>query len=324
MTPAALPTPAGLSELATGIPTALGELGAIISTPLGAVSPLPGLVLVDGSGDGDRHSWGELPGWLAEAGAVTLRHDKPGCGGSPGHWTEQTFEDRARETLAALRVLREHPATAGQPIGLYGVSQGGWVALLAAALEPQSVDFVVCDSGPGTTPVAQERERLEVALRAEEHDEQTVEHAMGWVEERFVRIRRGDSVEAVLAEQTRYAGEPWYDAVLFPYDTPENLRFLRGIIDFDPTVVMRGIRCPVLALFGGADALVPVPASVAAFAVNLPRDPHHGLAVFPGADHGLFVAERRPEVPRREQLAPNYLPTVAAFLADRVAERSHV
>jgi pimeloyl-ACP methyl ester carboxylesterase len=306
-----------LSETETVVPTAVGDLGAIISVPADATAPLPGLVLADGSGDGDRHHWGDLPEWLADAGSVVLRHDKPGCGGSPGHWLEQTIEDRARETLAALRVLRAHPATAGRPIGVYGISQGGWVALLAAALEPKSVDFVVCDSGPGTTPAEQERERLEVALRGQGHDEQTVERGMAWVEERFTRIRRGDPVESVLAEQAWHAGEPWYDAVLFPYDTAENLRFLRGIIDFDPTSVMPSIRCPVLALFGAADALIPVQASVAAFAQHLPHDPRNGLAVFPGADHGLFVADRRPGVPRRDQLAPLYLPTVAAFLSDR-------
>ncbi|WP_171906724.1 alpha/beta hydrolase family protein [Jiangella alba] len=298
------------------MPTAVGDLGAIIRIPAATI-PLPGVVLVDGSGDGDRFDWGGWPEWLADAGSIVLRHDKPGCGGCPGHWTEQTLEDRARETLAAVRVLRAHPATAGQPVGLYGISQGGWVALLAAALEPESVDFVVCHSGPGTTPAQQERERLETWVRAEGHDEATVTEAMAWVDARADLIRRGTSAEAVLAEQSRYAGRPWYATVLFPYDTPANLRFLRGMLDFDPTTVMPQVRCPVLTLFGAADTVIPVQASVAAFAEYLPPHPEHGFAVFPGADHGLYIAEPDPAVSRRDQLAPAYLATVGAFLTGR-------
>lgn len=314
-------------ETETVVPTAVGDLGAIIRIPAGATGPLPGIVLVDGSGDGDRFDWGGWPEWLADAGSVVLRHDKPGCGGSPGHWTDQTIEDRARESLAAVRVLRAHPATAGQPVGLYGISQGGWVSLLAATLEPESVDFVICHSGPGTTPAQQERERLEAWVRAEGHDEETVAEAMAWVDTRVELIRRGDPVEAILAEQARYVTKPWYQTVAFSYDTPANLRFVRHILDFDPTTVLPRVRCPVLALFGGADNVIPVHTSLRTFAEHLPPHPQHGFAVFPGANHGLFTADPDPEVPRRDQLAPAYLPTVTAFLADRrqpaASDRSH-
>ena len=95
------------------------------------------------------------------------------------------------------------------------------------------------------------------------------------------------------------------------------LDFVRGILDFDPTVVMPNIGCPVLALFGSADTVIPVRASLRAFAEHLPEDPRHGFTVSPGADHGLFIADREEGVPRVEQLAPGYLAAVAGFLADR-------
>ncbi|HMO12467.1 MAG TPA: alpha/beta hydrolase [Actinotalea sp.] len=303
-------------ETETVVSTAVGDLGAIVRVP-GVATPLPGVVLVDGSGDGDRHDWGGWPQWLGDAGSVVLRHDKPGCGGSPGHWTEQTLVDRAEETLAAVRVLGHHPGTAGQPVGLYGISQGGWVALLAAAMDPGSVDFVICHSGPGTTPAQQERERQESWLRAGGHDEQAVAEALAWVDTRADLLRRGVAPAEVLARQAQFADRAWADVVLPVYDSPENLRFVSGLLDFDPTAVMPQVSCPVLALFGAADSVIPVPVSVAAFATHLPPHPGHGVAVFPGADHGLFVADPDPQVPRRDQLAPAYLPTLMAFLADR-------
>ena len=51
---------------------------------------------------------------------------------------------------------------------------------------------------------------------------------------------------------------------------------------------------------------------------RLPGDPH-GIAVFPGADHGLFTADPDPAVPRTEQLAPGFLPMVAGFLSSQTS-----
>jgi hypothetical protein len=62
----------------------------------------------------------------------------------------------------------------------------------------------------------------------------------------------------------------------------------------------------------------PRAAAFAAHLPPLPGDPH-GIAVFPGADHGLFVADPDPAVPRTDQLAPGYLDMVAGFLAARWA-----
>lgn len=308
-------TEGSATETDTVVPTAVGDLGAIVRVPGPGV--LPGVVLVDGSGDGDRHDWGGWPEWIADAGAVVLRHDKPGCGGSPGRWTDQSLEDRARESLAAVRVLRAHPATAGQPIGLYGISQGGWVALIAAALAPEEVDFIICHSGPGTTPAAQERARIETWLRDEGHDDEAVHEAMGWVDTRADRLRHGTSAASILQEQAAFSDRAWFATATFVYDTVEGLDFIARILDFDPTTVMPQVRCPLLVLFGGDDTVVPAQTSLRAFAEHLPPHHGHGFAVFPRANHGLFVADPDPDVPRREQLAPAYLPTLNAFLAER-------
>jgi len=272
-------------------------------------------VLVDGSGEGACDDWGEWPGRFVDQGAVVLTHDKPGCGGSPGNWLEQTFTDRAHESLAALRVLREHPAVQGRPVGLLGFSQGGWVSLLAATLDPSLVDFVISLSGPGVTPAAQDRVRIERSLRARGLADADTAEALAWIDERASRLLAGEDVAQVLADQSRFSERAWYEGATEFFDNPLALGFLARILDFDPVPVLRQVSCPVLALFGADDTLVPVADSVIAYATQLPAQP--GIAVFPGADHGLFTADPDPEVARTEQLAPGFLPMLAGFFAQR-------
>jgi pimeloyl-ACP methyl ester carboxylesterase len=310
----------------TSIPTAVGELRARIQVPEDAHGPLPGAVLVDGSGEGAADDWGEWPERFLGCGAVVLTHDKPGCGESPGEWLTQTFVDRAHESLSALQVLRAHPAVAGQPVGLLGFSQGGWVSLLAASLESTEVDFVVSISGPGVGPAEQERYRIERELRRRGIADDDVDEALAWIDERGRRLVAGEEPRDVLAEQERHADRAWYASATQYFDNELALGFLARNLDFDPVPVLEQVNCPVLALHGAADTIVPVAASVAAYAehlVPLPGDPH-GIASFPGADHGLFIADPDPAVPRTHQLAPGFLPMLAAFFGERAQNLTHV
>jgi len=297
------------------IPTALGALRAGVWVP-DLPGPLPGIVLVDGSGDGAYDDWGGWPERIADCGAVVLTHDKPGSGGSPGNWMDQDLNDRCVETLAAIEVLRAQPEVAG-PVGLFGMSQGAWVALLAATSGSSSVDFIVSMSGPGVSVHAQDRHRIEVALRSSELPPSSVDEALTWIDERTRRVLAGESLDEIMDEQRLRASRPWAPIALEFFDQPEALRYLSRILAFDPVPILPHVACPVLALFGAADTLVPVAASVEAFAQHLPRlrGGSNGLAVFPGADHGLFTADPIDGVDRTLQLASGFLPMVTAFIA---------
>jgi len=302
----------------TVVPSADGELRALVHVPDEAPGPLPGVVLVDGSGEGACDDWGEWPGRFADHGAVVLTHDKPGCGGSPGNWLTQSFADRARESLAALGVLRGHPAVSSRPTGLVGFSQGGWVSLLAATLEASVVEFVVTLSGPGVGPAAQDRDRIERALLARGTTEKELADALAWIDERARRLLAGEDVTPVLADQARLSARAWYRGATEYFDNEPALGFLARNLDFDPAPVLGQVTCPVLALFGADDTLVPIAESVTAYTTHLRALPGsgHGIAVFPRADHGLFTADPDPEVPRTDQLAPGFLAMVAGFIAD--------
>ncbi|HEY8295676.1 MAG TPA: alpha/beta hydrolase, partial [Micrococcaceae bacterium] len=238
------------------VSTADGDLEALIHYVPSPV-PQPGLVLVDGSGDGTADGWGGAVDLLVSCGTVVLTHDKPGCGASPGDWRTQSLADRAEESRLAAALLGSHPAVAGRGCGLYGVSQGGWVALIASALDAR-IRFVISNSGPGVSPAFQDRFRILNDLRQDGHDEPALSEAGRWLDDRADRLLSGQAPGDVLTRQEGFRNRSWYDVTTRYFDTVEMLGFLARVLDFDPAVILPNVQCPVLALLGGADALVPV------------------------------------------------------------------
>lgn len=293
-------------QTVTSVPAEAGDLRAIIHDP-GADHPVPGVVLVDGAGEGTADGWDRWPAAIAECGTVVLAHDKPGCGGSPGDWRQQTFHDRARETLAAVEFLRQQPGVDPARVGLLGISQGGWISYIAASLGPAEVSQLVSVSGPGVSVAEQERYRIGCAVAGDAE-------ALGWVDERTQRLLAGQDPEAILSAQRAYADRPWFAGACEYYDDPELLGFASRIFSFDPASVLPAVRCRVFAAFGGADTSVPAARSAAILGQLLPANPHHALAVFPDADHNLFITEPDPDAPLGGQLAPGFMPMLSAWL----------
>jgi pimeloyl-ACP methyl ester carboxylesterase len=180
--------------------------------------------------------------------------------------------------------------------------------MLAAA----DADFLVSLSGPGVGPAAQERYRIELDIRTAGLPDDQVAEALAWIDERTRRLGAGADPQAVLDAQRRHAERPWYEPATRYFDTAAMLGYVARLIHFEPAEVLPGVRCPALALFGAADSLVPVPASVAGWLSAAPC--LEGLAVFPDADHGLFVADPEPGVDGTDQLAPGFLPMLGGFL----------
>ncbi|MCU0483240.1 MAG: alpha/beta hydrolase [Chloroflexi bacterium] len=113
-----------------------------------AAGPVPAVILVAGSGAGVR-AWEDYGHRFAAVGLAAYAYDKPGTGESSGDWLRQTLEDRADELLAAADALAVEPGIDGRRIGLFGGSQGGWVAPLAAS-RSASIRAVAMFSGPGS------------------------------------------------------------------------------------------------------------------------------------------------------------------------------
>jgi len=109
------------------------------------------LVFIHGSGKQERSlHWGKR---FAEAGIAALVYDKRGAGQSGGEYegnqsvSEKNLLLLADDASAAVTRLAAHPRMKGQPVGLAGISQAGWIAPLTANRNPL-VKFLVLWSGP--------------------------------------------------------------------------------------------------------------------------------------------------------------------------------
>jgi pimeloyl-ACP methyl ester carboxylesterase len=263
--------------------------------------PHPGVAFVDGSGPAERDGWDDEAEALAAAGFASLAWDKPGCGGSAGDWRDQSLQDRAAEALAAVACLACQEGVDPGRIALLGASQGGWVGPLAAS-RSADVAAVISLSGSGVSPYRQEAYRVEEMLRDAGAEDQIAE-ALAFFHRRADRLRRGDDLEEVLADQLSHRDAAWYP-VLGDDGVVEHLAFMARIYDYDPTPALARVTCPVLAIWGARDIYVPVAASAEAFAAGLGKAGNGSfrLEVVRDADHGLRLPaaggeERGPRIP---------------------------
>lgn len=276
--------------------------------------PHPGIVLVDGSGPRTRHDLAPFEAPFAAAGLAVLAHDRPGCGDTGGDYLDQSLDDRIAESGAAVAALRAQPDVDADRVGLWGGSQGGWVVPgVAASVE---VAFAVVCSAPSVTPFAQEAFSLEQRMRDDCAPGEEIAEAVAFFHHRAERLRRGDDPAEVAAEQDALA------AGWLPYLTHDGrmdaaaLSFLGRIGDHDPMPHLRRVACPVLAIWGERDPLVPVARSVAAYASALRGNPDVTLEVVPDADHGLRVPDAG--APDGRSRAPGMLDRMGRWAAARV------
>lgn len=259
-------------------------------------APHPALVMLQGSGPTDRDSEGYFPpirDCFLDAGLAVLSWDKPGIGESSGDWRERTLFDRAQEAVDALAWLRRRPGINPRRVGIWGHSQGGWVGPLAASRDPEAA-FVIVSSGPGVTAAEQDRFGIEHTLRRDGASDDDVRHALRFVDALHAAAERGLPYERAAAEVLEPArGTPWgsyFGEITAEYWT----FFVRNLQHpYDPVTALAHIRCPLLAVFGERDALVPVAESVRIFRAALATagNPDVTIRVFPGADHRIRVGD---------------------------------
>ncbi|MFE3546603.1 alpha/beta hydrolase family protein [Nocardia sp. NPDC059177] len=218
-----------------------------VYAPPGATGK-PGVVLVHGSGDGTGDHYDVVAAAFAEQGVVALRYAKRTEGYTPAH---RDYSLLADDVLSALAALRARPEVDPARVGIWGLSEGGWVAPLAASRSGDAA-FLITVAANSATPSAQQNWANETRLAAS-----GIRGSMADV------LARNAIRQLVGAGQFAQAG-------------------------YDPIPVLERIDQPVLAIWGDQDRLTPPGDSLREFQRTFERvgKTNYTLRTLPNAQHG--------------------------------------
>jgi len=282
----------------------------------------PAVVLFHGSGPQQRDM--STARWFAEQGLAALAYDKRGVGESTGDFRAVPFMDLCADGLAGIDYLKSRTEVAAKRIGVWGLSQGGWLGPLAAS-RSADVAFVIAVSGPGVSPGEQMIVYYANELRRAGLAERDVQEASSLRREIWTYMETGQNYEKAKADLEHAHARRWFgkakaqqDDSFGPLPPPaerskpvgrSNLWFGQEAV-YDPVPALRALHVPALFLFGDEDQLIPVPESVAVLRRVQAEDPHHNFTIreFPNADHGMHLTSGD------GGLDPDYLRTMQAWL----------
>ncbi|GAA1389408.1 alpha/beta hydrolase family protein [Catellatospora chokoriensis] len=204
----------------------------------------PAIVLVHGSGAGPREELGQEAEVFARAGLVTLIYDKR----ADYTKTHRDYSALADDAVAGVRAVAALPDVDPARTGLWGLSEGGWIAPLAASRSAEA-KFLVTIGAPGLPPARTQAWNLINRITRAGVTPSTVDAIVG--------TGMGLAVATDGFPQAAY----------------------------DPVPALRTIRQPVLALWGELDTQVPPRESAEVFRRELTASPSVTIRILPHGAH---------------------------------------
>jgi Tol biopolymer transport system component/predicted esterase len=257
----------------------------------------PVIIMVHGSGDQDRTDFGKyFPIWerFLRAGYGVYSWDKPGTGESRGRlaYDSDVIPQRAAILLDAIEVLKLHSGVDTERIGVWGISQGGYVMPLATTLT-DDIAFMIVVSGPAMDSYDQGAflvGQLVWCAGYPQEDARTIQE----------QVSAGDKAltyQEYIDNMVPLSENPIIIEMGFPFRVrsedewePED-RSRYGF--FNPIDVIEKTTIPVLVFFGEEDRQVDPFQGAAAYqeALQIAGNQHFHVELIPDVDHNLVLSE---------------------------------
>ena len=311
--------------------TLAGTLLLPAATPSSKVKR-PALVFVHGGGPQLRDIMWGLGYLYAARGFAVLSYDKRCVGKSTGNWGEASFEDLADDAVAGARFLQARTDIAAKQIGFWGLSQGGWIAPLAASRFPDAA-FAIALSGGGLSPAEQELFDSQYELSKAGYTANEVNEALAFQKLKNEIVASPSNI----AKWDEYAkaratakDQKWFRHPGIDVRGPEKRddpfwTHMRRFYVYDPLPTLQTMNAPLLAIFGELDTPEGVKANVRAITQIMDQAQHrdYTLKVYPNGSHNLMeVPPDNPnEYVRLKRFPPGFFEMMVDWTTTQVRRR---
>jgi dipeptidyl aminopeptidase/acylaminoacyl peptidase len=291
---------------------------------------LPGVVVLHHARLATREAalYRHLKEGLPALGFAVLVFDRRGSGQSSGDFASADFETLADDAIAGQRALAKIPRIDQTRIGFWGLSQGGWLGVLAAGRSTDSA-FAVAVSAPLVTANEQMQFATSNLLGARGYSESDVREMLDARKAWIGYLHGTNSRDVAVAALHKSESKPWFDLAYLPkasqVTTDPQHDASRKRLDDDPLAAALKVRVPVLFLYGDSDPWVPVARSVERLRSLSSQHPNIDYAVVADANHEMmFPVDDKMEVDvnatrKAAPQAPTYFMILGSWLSRRVA-----
>jgi uncharacterized protein len=265
------------------------KLGGTLMLP-DTPGPHATAVLSPMSTNAPREAYRQQAEFFVSQGLAALIYDKRGVGESKGDIRNTGLADLADDAIGAVQLLKQTPGVDPKRIGVWGHSQGGWVAPIAAA-RSSDVAFVIAQSGPSVTAAEQEIYRVETSARNEGLSAAEVAEAADYERRLMHWVKTGEGREWLEEAARTKTNARWAHLVEFNEKLPDlPSQRAQTFWYFDPMPSYAKVKVPMLAVFGDRDAFVPVERSVTLLRQALAQagNRDHQITILANAAHGLW------------------------------------
>ena len=277
----------------------------------------PLVIMVHGDGPAYGSYFTKIKETILGAGYATLMWDKPGFGKSKGQLSEKKLqEERAEILIEAINQMKNRPEIDGNLIGVWGISQAGYV-IPRALTKTEDISFMIMVGCPGENGINQTGYLIGRQLQFEGLPEKDAKK----FENHFIQLFYAKTFEQYINH-----AKPLYDNPI-----QKELGFVSALWDkenwkphksdeqgfFDPLTVMETVTIPALVFFGEKDSQVDPIQGLEAYKIALEKagNKNFRIELIPNGNHNILLTETGSMKERSKKgYVPEYLEIMGKWL----------
>lgn len=272
----------------------------------------PVVVLISGSGpqNRDEELFGHKPflvlaDYLTKNGIAVLRYDDRGTASSKGDFNTATTYDLSTDAEAAVEYLKTRKEINKKQIGLIGHSEGGMIAPMLAS-RSKDIAYIVMLAGPGVPIEELLHKQQELIGKASGMSDENIQKTGAINKGIYELIKQSNDPEKLKTDLTAYLQKVMKEDTISK--RPEGMSdediirqqvsqianpWMSYFVKYDPAVVLRKVKCPVLAINGEKDLQVSPKENLEAIRIALSEGKNKKSTIksIPGLNHVFQTCE---------------------------------